>query len=280
MLMSVDSLFQPLYFALAQTTPTPAAREGKTLLEHIQSGGWIGHVIVLLSIVALGLVIAHFIQVRRARLAPPEVVTGLRNLLRAGDLQGAIRACQDEVNDSFLTRVLGAALLRCSKSPFGLMELRTALEESGQEQVTRLHRSTDGIGLIASVAPMLGLLGTVVGMVGAFETIADTEGVAKPYELAGYISIALITTVEGLIVAIPCTAVYTYARNRIDRLTGEVGVLIEEMMGEIEGVGSPGGAAPARPHAGPSPRPIPPPAGSMPRPQPSGGGAVGGARGA
>src|SRR5690606_15407748 len=98
------------------------------------------------------------------------------------------------------------------------------------------------------------------------------------------ISIALITTVEGLIVAIPCTAVYTYARNRIDRLTGEVGVLIEEMMGEIEGMGAAGGGAAGAPasrgHAAPAPRPIPPPAASMPRRQPSGGGAVGGARGA
>lgn len=256
-----------------------AHKSGKTLLQHIESGGWIGYVIVLLSVVAVGLVIMHFIQIRRARLAPPEVVNGLRNLLRVGDLQGAIRACQDEVNDSFLTRVLGAALLRCSKSPFGLMELRTALEESGQEQVTRLHRSTDGIGLIASVAPMLGLLGTVVGMVGAFETIAETEGVAKPYELAGYISIALITTVEGLIVAIPCTAVYTHARNRIDRLTSEVAALIEELMSEIEGAGAaPPSGAPRGPQHGA--RPVPPPAPPVPRPQPSVGGAVGGARGA
>lgn len=272
MLTLSDSLVLPLARLLAQAEEP--AKQGKTLLEHIQSGGIIGHVIVLLSIVALGLVIVHFIQIRRQRLAPPEVVTGLRNLLRAGDLQGAIRACDDEVNDSFLTRVLGAALVRCSKSPFGLMELRTALEESGQEQVSRLHRSTDGIGLIASVAPMLGLLGTVVGMVGAFETIASTEGVAKPYELAGYISIALITTVEGLVVAIPCTAVYTHARNRIDRLTSEVAALIEELMGEIEGVGTP---APGAARPAPAARPIPPAAPVAPRPQP---GAVGGTRGA
>lgn len=277
--MAPDILLPAFMFLLGQTEPAAAVKPGKTLLEHIQSGGWIGHVIVLLSIVALALVIMHFIQVRRQRLAPPEVVNGLRNLLKAGDLQGAIRACQDEVNDSFLTRVLGAALVRCSKSPFGLMELRTALEESGEEQVTRLHRSTDGIGLIASVAPMLGLLGTVVGMVGAFETIASTEGVAKPYELAGYISIALITTVEGLIVAIPCTAMYTHARNRIDRQTSEVAALIEEMMGEIEAVAAPATGGVPAPRV-PASRPVPPPAQPLPRPQPTMGGTPGGARGA
>lgn len=276
MLRIAQTMLSGLTPVLAQGDPS--ARPGKTLLEHIQSGGWIGHVIVLLSIVAMGLVIMHLIQIRKARLAPPEVVNGLRNLLRAGDIQGATKACQDELNDSFITRVLGAALMRCSKSPFGLMELRTALEESGEEQVTRLHRSTDGIGLIASVAPMLGLLGTVVGMVGAFETISTTEGVAKPYELAGNISIALITTVEGLVVAIPCTAVYTYFKNRIDRLASEVAALIEELMGEVEGMNNAGAPAPAPGGGRPmgTGRPVAPPAPPIPRPQPS----VGGARGA
>ncbi|MGE3107378.1 MAG: MotA/TolQ/ExbB proton channel family protein [Phycisphaerales bacterium] len=235
-------------------------QNSKTLLDHIKSGGWIGHTIILLSIVAVGLTIMHLFQIRRVKLAPPEVVVGVRGLLRGGDVAGAVRACKEEVNDCYLTRVLGAALDRCLRSPFGLMELRTALEEAGQEQSTRLHRSTDGLGLIGTVAPMLGLLGTVVGMVGAFETIATTEGTAKPFELAGYISIALITTVEGLIVAIPCTAAYTFFRNRIDRLTSEVGAIMEEIMGDVEGVGQGGaatGAAGARPPSRPAPRPTP-----------------------
>jgi biopolymer transport protein ExbB len=82
---------------------------------------------------------------------------------------------------------------------------------------------TDIVGLVASIAPMLGLLGTVVGMVGAFDTISAIEGPVRPDNLAGNISEALITTVMGLIVAIPCTAIYTFLRNRIDALVTEIG---------------------------------------------------------
>ncbi|MEM9374064.1 MAG: MotA/TolQ/ExbB proton channel family protein, partial [Planctomycetota bacterium] len=107
-------------------------------------------------------------------------------------------------------------------------------EESGRLEVDRLYRLTDGIGLVASVAPMLGLLGTVIGMVGAFDAIMLSEGPARPDELAGSISQALITTVLGLIVAIPCTAAYTYLRNRIDHLTTEIGESIDSMIAPLE----------------------------------------------
>ncbi|MEM7756462.1 MAG: MotA/TolQ/ExbB proton channel family protein, partial [Planctomycetota bacterium] len=126
----------------------------------------------------------------------------------------------------------------------------------GQQQVARLYRMTDVIGLIAGIAPMLGLLGTVVGMVGAFDTIAVTEGPVRPDALAGNISEALITTVLGLIVAIPATAVYTYLRNRIDALAAEAGEIMEELAVHLEGGGDAapaprGGGAGAGPGGGP-----------------------------
>lgn len=221
-----------------------AATQGKSLLSYINDGGVIGYIIIALSFVAVALLVAHFVQVRLGRLAPPEIVTRLHELLRAGDITGAIRYAQAEENDCFFTRVVGGALVRCARSPFGFLELKAALEEEGQAQVTALQRSTDGIGLIASVAPMLGLLGTVVGMVGAFETISATDGMAKPGQLAGDISLALITTVQGLVVAIPCTAAYAWTRNRVDRVTAEVAELVEELAAHLE---SPGHAAAGRP---------------------------------
>jgi biopolymer transport protein ExbB len=242
------------------------APSGKTLLDYINDGGLIGYVIVALSFAAVALVIAHLVQVRLAKLAPPEIVTRLHELLRAGDVSGAVRYAQAEENDSFFARVVGGALARCARSPFGFLELKAALEEEGTEQVTRLQRSTDGIGLIASVAPMLGLLGTVVGMVGAFETISQTDGFAKPGQLAGDISLALITTVQGLVVAIPCTAAYVWTRNRIDRITGEVAELVEELASHVEAAPA-HSAAPARP----LPRVAPSPGAAMPAPRPIGG---------
>lgn len=252
-------------WVLAQTAPAAgsdaaggaeALERSKSLLDYINDGGVIGYVIIALSFVAVALVVAHLVQVRLSRLAPPEIVTRLHELLRAGDVSGAIRYAQAEENDCFFTRVVGGALVRCARSPFGFLELKSALEEEGQAQVTALQRSTDGIGLIASVAPMLGLLGTVVGMVGAFETISATDGMAKPGQLAGDISLALITTVQGLVVAIPCTAAYAWARNRVDRVTGEVAELVEELAAHLEAPA--GGHAPARPVAHAPVRPAAP----------------------
>lgn len=223
------------------TLAAPAANgTSRSLLEYISQGGWIGYVIVMLSFIAVVMIVAQSLRVRRQALAPPEAIEALDRHLRHGDVDGAIAFCENSDNDSFLTRVMGSALMRCSRSPFGFLELKTALEEVGQLQVARLYRLTDGINLIASIAPMLGLLGTVVGMVGAFDAIQAAEGPVRPDALAGNISVALITTVLGLLVAIPCTAAYTYLRNKIDTLADEVGDVIEELAAHLESVAPPG----------------------------------------
>ncbi|MCB9846678.1 MAG: MotA/TolQ/ExbB proton channel family protein [Phycisphaeraceae bacterium] len=226
----------------------------KSLLQYVNSGGWIGYVIILLSFVAVGLIITQLIRIRIAALAPAETRFNLEQLLSRGEVKESIAFCQDPANDSFLTRLFGAALTRCSRSPFGFLELKSALEEAGQLETARLNRATDAVGLIASVAPMLGLLGTVVGMVGAFETISVSEGVTRPDQLAGSISLALITTVMGLIVAIPATAMYTYLRNRMDHCAASVAETTEQLASHLEGGAAPprAAAAPARPA---SPRP-------------------------
>ncbi len=212
-----------------------AQAPSKSLLDYIQSGGPIGYLIIALSLVAVGLIIAQILRLRIVALAPPDVQENLEVLLSRGDVREAMRFCKDEANDSFLARVMGHALERCSRSPFGFLELKSALEEAGQQETARLARGTDTIGLIASVAPMLGLLGTVVGMVGAFDTISLSEGVTRPDQLAGSISVALMTTVMGLIVAIPATAAYTWLRNRIDASVSAVAEMTEQLAAHLEG---------------------------------------------
>lgn len=250
----VDSVLLWSGMLALQGAGAPAPAPDKTLMQYIGEGGEIGYIIIGLSFTAVVFIIAALVRLRRSRLAPEEEVSALDRMLRAGSIEQAITYCSSADHDSFITRVMGAALLRCSRSPFGLLELRSALEESGQQEVARLHRSTDAIGLIASVAPMLGLLGTVVGMVGAFDTLSVSEGVAKPDQLAGNISVALITTVLGLIVAIPCTAVYSWLRNRVDSLVGDIGGLIDELAAHVEQ-----GASPSTPAPGPARRAAPAP---------------------
>ena len=210
----------------------------RSLLEYIRQGGPIGLIIILISLVAIGMIGAQLFRIRRDRLAPPVLLDDLRSLLLDGNIDGAIKRCNDQPGTSYLGRVVGPGLVRASRSAFGMLELRSAVDEIGELEVDRLYRLTDGIGLIASVAPMLGLLGTVVGMVGAFDTITLSEGPARPDRLAGDISQALITTVLGLIVAIPSTAMYTFLRNRIDHLTTEIDEEIEEIIAPLESASS------------------------------------------
>lgn len=253
-----ESLLQTFSVLAMQGAAPPPAAPDKTLVQYIAEGGEIGYIIIGLSFTAVVFIIAALVRLRRSRLAPEEEVAALDRMLRAGSIEQAITYCSSAEHDSFITRVMGSALLRCSRSPFGLLELRSALEESGQQEVARLHRSTDAIGLIASVAPMLGLLGTVVGMVGAFDTLSVSEGVAKPDQLAGNISVALITTVLGLIVAIPCTAVYSWLRNRVDALVSDIGDLIEELAAHVEQGATPAQGAPPgqqQRRAAPAPQP-------------------------
>ena len=220
------ALLSPLVLAQGETR--------RSLLEYLARGGPVGWIIVAISVAAVGMIVAQWIRVRRDVLAPPELADDLRRLLASRQVEAAIARCAAENRPSFLARVIGPSLIRAARSRFGMLELRTMVEETGRLEVDRLYRLTDGIGLVASVAPMLGLLGTVIGMVGAFDAIMLAEGPARPDQLAGSISQALITTVLGLIVAIPCTAAYTYLRNRIDHLAAEIGESIDAMIAPVE----------------------------------------------
>lgn len=247
-------------FTLAQAegsgTPVP---ESTTLWSYIASGGLLSWVLIALSFVALALVIRNLMTLRLARLAPPPVVHRLETLLRENNTEGALAFCNDPANDSFLTRVFGSALGRCVRSPFGFLELRTAMEEAGQTEVDRLHRLNDGIGIIAAVGPMLGLLGTVIGMIGAFDSIGRLEGASRSQELARFMAMALVNTAEGLVVAIPCTVAFALFRRHIDRITEQVGRVIEELAAHIEhaaGGERPAGPRPVRPGTPPVPRAI------------------------
>jgi biopolymer transport protein ExbB len=208
----------------------PAPPQKRTLLDELIASGLIGAIIILLSMVALGFIIEHLITIRKSVLMPEPVVQEVEELIHQGDLPGAIEACRDPANQCLFTDVVLAGLERYQASEFGFAEYRAAVEEAGEDQTARLYPKTEVLNVIGAIAPMLGLLGTVQGMIIAFNTIATTEGAAKPYQLADAISLALVTTFEGLIVAIPTMAAFSFFRSRIDSIVAEAGKRIEQVL--------------------------------------------------
>lgn len=225
----------PFFFALAVLAVQPALMAqdaageaapppGNKLAKFFDDAGFIGLVIMLLSIVALTLIIKELMGMRREQLAPPEIVDEIEALFEAGEYQEAIELCETE--PCYFTNIVAAGLPKLNAS-FEAME--KSLEEMAEEENVKLHSNLSWLSLIAAVAPMLGLLGTVSGMIGAFNVIAASKGQATPDQLAGNISEALITTLLGLAVAIPVTAAFVFLRNRVVAYSLEISAVVEDI---------------------------------------------------
>lgn len=210
--------------------PAGGGGQERTLWTYIQDGGALSYVLIGLSIVALGLVIRNLILLRLSRLAPREIVSRLEELLAQRNLGGALSFCREAENACFVTAVMEASIARAARSEFGMMEFRTAVEEAAQGEADELHRMNDTIGIIAAIGPMLGLLGTTIGMIGAFRTIGALEGAQRSNELATFMSMALVNTAEGLIVAIPCTVAFSLFRRHIDSMLKRIGSDLERLI--------------------------------------------------
>lgn len=224
----------PLLQSAGTQAGAEAEAQGDSMLSFLSAGGSIGVFIIFLSFGALALLVLHLIRIRASALSPQYVVDDLTDLLRSRRIDEAIAYCREEQNSCLLAEVMDAGLTRYRRSPFGALELKAALEEAGQSQIARLSRSLDALALIAAIAPMLGLLGTVVGINGAFGTISSAEGFARPDQLAGDISLALVTTIMGLTLAIPTTAAVTYFRNKIEKIAADIASTVDELALYVE----------------------------------------------
>ncbi|MGA0613013.1 MotA/TolQ/ExbB proton channel family protein [Caldimonas sp. KR1-144] len=183
------------------------------MLTIIQAAGWPIWPLILCSIVALALVIERFVSLRTIKIAPPrlldEVLTVSRNSLPSPDVVGKL------AKSSVLGQVLASGVQAVMTEPrIGEPALRTVFESTGRAAVHRLERYLNTLGTIAAAAPLLGLLGTVIGMIEIFGSQSPTGG--NPEQLAHGISIALYNTAFGLIIAIPALMFYRYFRGRVD----------------------------------------------------------------
>jgi len=186
-----------------------------TLLSIIQAAGWPIWPLILCSVVALALVIERLYHLRRTLVAPPTLLDEVINVTRSTlPAPGVVDKLAD---NSVLGGVLAAGLRSVSADP-RLTEpaLRQVFESAGRTAVHHLERYLNTLGTIAAAAPLLGLFGTVVGMIEIFGSQAPAAGSTNPQQLAHGISVALYNTAFGLMIAIPSLMLYRYFRGRVD----------------------------------------------------------------
>lgn len=236
--------------AQATNQATAAPEEAAGLMDIIFSGGIVGVMILLvlfaLSVAAAYLVFDQVMTLRRSEVIPDGVSEAVRQGLLTGRVPEADAVCRR--SPSVLSVVLLAGL---SELEFGWSEVEKAVEDSLAEQSARLMRRIEYLSVIGNIAPMVGLLGTVTGMIFAFQQVATTRGAAGAGDLAEGIYQALVTTVGGLVVAIPALAAYAICRNRVDTLIADAAFQVQHALMPIKRRPSsrtraPGKAAPGK----------------------------------
>ena len=183
------------------------------MFELLKAGGFLIWPILLCSVVALAIVIERFSSLRTSTVAPPELIERVGKLLKKGSIDSKIINELEE--HSPLGRVLAAGLKNPNQHRVVVKE---AVEEAGRHVVHDLEKHLQTLGTIAAITPLLGLLGTVIGMIKVFSAIT-TFGVGDPQALAEGISEALVTTAAGLSVGIPSLMFHRYFRGKVNELT-------------------------------------------------------------
>jgi len=196
-------------------------------MDLILSGGPILVAIVLVSLYAAYVFIQRYLKLSREPIDHEALMTRVNQAVQARDLDAAIAAC--DTQGGTVARVLAAALTRL---PYGRSAVESAFQEATLEAEQRLARGIRPLATIAQIAPLMGLLGTVTGMIIAFAEISS-QGTGNPAALADGIGQALVTTAAGLIVAIPTLIGQNVLSSRVDGILLEIEKRREELMGEV-----------------------------------------------
>jgi biopolymer transport protein ExbB len=187
------------------------------LLSLFVRGGVIMWPILFCSVVGLVIIIEKYLILRKARINLDDFMVKLKGILRLGDVRGAIGFCSGI--DVPLANILKKGLLQFDQ---GEEKVKEAIETAGKEEIYKLERHLAILATVAGIAPLLGFLGTVTGMIGAFRVIETMGGAVNPGDLAGGIWEALLTTAFGLMVGIPAYGFYNYFVTRVNRFVFEV----------------------------------------------------------
>jgi biopolymer transport protein ExbB len=242
--------------ASISTVPVLATNPFAIVLHNID---FVFIIIMLLSICGLGLIIQGFIKNRASVLMPEATTAHIRDMIAQRKFKELIDFT--EVDPSFVSKAINPALKRAPS----FSSMKEAMETAIGEQTAQAFRNIEYLNIIGNLGPLLGLLGTVIGMIDAFQAMANAAGGANPELLSDGISKALCHTMLGLLLAIPCLACFGILRTMVDRLTVQGALTCEELLLLVK----PAEAKPATPGARPGAIPQPATAARKPAPAPA-----------
>ena len=202
-----------------------------SLFSIIIKGGWLLVPIFLASVIAVAIVIDRYIVIRRSKLNVPSFLVKIRGFLKRGDIQGASEFCMEDKSPA--ANIVKKAL---KKYNLGHDRVKEAIESAGKQEINKLEKGLSVLATISGVAPLLGFLGTVTGMISAFMRIEDLQGAANPSDLAGGIWEALLTTAFGLAVGIIAFTFYNYLVTAVNKLVLDMEVISNDVVDILEEV--------------------------------------------
>ena len=200
--------------------------QGKSLIDMWVAGGWAMWPLTMLSVGGLTLIVYNFMAVRPDKILNAAATVQIDEALAALDVEKAKTICQE--NPSPVTNIIEAGMNRVDVNNFDPEQVKEAIEESSSEELAGPFVLINYLSVVGSLSPMVGLLGTVSGMVKAFNVI-EAEGAGSAQALAGNISEALITTATGMIVGIPAMFFFFFFKNRYGKITSRIGRVVGDL---------------------------------------------------
>lgn len=211
--------------APADAAPPAAPAQQNLLVWFIHTSGWIGLIILGLSIYFVAQTITLFMEFRLPIAMPPAVVASANELLEKEDFAGVYNVLKTD--KSFYSRVLTAGM---SELPVGLKEAQDVLDRHGEAATVEMERKISMLAVLGTLGPMIGLLGTLKGMIAAFSVIARSDQQMKASEVAGAISEALLLTFEGVALSVPAIYFYAFFKNRLMQISSTTMLAADEFL--------------------------------------------------
>lgn len=210
----------------------PAAEEvapaggDKSLIDMFKAGGWAMYPLTLLSVSGFGLIVYNFLAVKPNAILRSDATEEIDKALEALDIEKARQVCEEKPSPA--TNIIAAGLVRVDLNDYDPEQVKEAIDEASSEELAGPYVLINYLSVIGSLSPMVGLLGTVSGMVKAFNVI-EAEGAGSAQALAGNISEALITTASGMIIGIPAMFFFFFFKNKYGKITSRVGRVVGDL---------------------------------------------------